>query len=478
MSSGFKKSLIAVSISGLMASSAAFATNGYFAHGYSTKEKGLAGAGVAHSGDTMAAANNPAGMVDVGNRMDVGAALFNPNRSYEVTGGPTPSSGGANCPGGNCPFSIGPENIDSDSTLFLIPHFGYNMMLDDSSSFGVSIYGNGGMNSNYKGGTATFDADGDGGTTANTTHAGTFGGSLVGQGDGVGVNLAQLFFNFSYAKKVSDEHSVGASLIFAYQQFKADGLGIFAPRSASPANLSNNGDDTSTGFGAKLGWQGKVTPELTLGASYQTEIAMSEFDKYAGLFAEQGDFDIPATLSLGAAYAINDKSTLVLDIQQIYYEDVASIANGIQSLLNGQCTAVPPSGPGTGAGCLGASNGAGFGWEDMTVIKIGYEWMMDDMTMRVGLSTTDQPIPGGAASTTPGSPSNTQMIFNILAPAVVETHITFGMTIPMGGDSEMSFAAMYAPSNDVTGGNAFDAAQTIKLEMDQFEVQGTYTMKF
>ena len=42
MSSGFKKSLIALSVSGLLASPAAFATNGYFAHGYSTKEKGLA----------------------------------------------------------------------------------------------------------------------------------------------------------------------------------------------------------------------------------------------------------------------------------------------------------------------------------------------------------------------------------------------------------------------------------------------------
>ena len=63
MSSGFKKSLIALSVSGLLASPAVFATNGYFGHGYSTKEKGLAGAGVAYSQDSLAAATNPAGMV-------------------------------------------------------------------------------------------------------------------------------------------------------------------------------------------------------------------------------------------------------------------------------------------------------------------------------------------------------------------------------------------------------------------------------
>ena len=40
-----------------------WATNGYFTHGSSIAEKGLAGAGVAYSQDTLAAANNPAGMV-------------------------------------------------------------------------------------------------------------------------------------------------------------------------------------------------------------------------------------------------------------------------------------------------------------------------------------------------------------------------------------------------------------------------------
>jgi len=260
---------------------------------------------------------------------------------------------------------------------------------------------------------------------------------------------------------------VGASLIFAYQKFSADGLGSFGAFSTDGSNLSSKGSDTASGFGAKLGWQGKVAPAVTLGASYQTKVAMSEFDDYAGLFAEQGDFDIPATLTLGAAWAIDDKSTLVVDVQTIYYEGVDSISNPIANMIpaNGLCVPNPVTG-GTGAGCLGGANGAGFGWEDMTVIKVGYEWMMGDNTMRVGLSNGDQPIPESEA------------MFNILAPGVMETHLTFGMTMPLGSDTELSFAGMYAPSNDVSGSNPMDPAQTIKIEMDQFEVQGTYTMKF
>ncbi|HEY9052721.1 MAG TPA: outer membrane protein transport protein, partial [Gammaproteobacteria bacterium] len=419
MSSGFKKSLIALSVSGMLASSAAYATNGYFAHGYSTKEKGLAGAGVAYSQDSLASATNPAGLVSVGARMDVGGALFNPNRQYTVTGNPS----------GNPPpvFPFSPGTYESSHDVFFIPHFGYTAKIDDNSVWGIAAYGNGGMNTDYE--NVPY--------TPNPATSGTFAAGAAG------VDLAQLFINATYAKKINDEHSVGASLIFAYQMFKAHGLLAFSSYSSDPANLSDRGDDTSSGFGAKFGWQGKVAPAVTLGASYQTKMSMSEFDKYRGLFAEQGDFDIPATLILGGAWDIDDTSKLLLDVQTIYYSDVNSIANPISNLN-------------PGGNLLGTDNGGGFGWDDMTVIKLGYQWMMDDMTMRVGVSHGNQPIP------------SSEVVFNILAPAVVETHITFGLTMPLSDNTEFSFAAMYAPTGDVSGANSFEVPnqQTVKLEMD------------
>jgi len=422
MSSGIKKSLIALSISGALIAPSAYATNGYFAHGYSTAEKGLAGAGVAYSQDALSSATNPAGLVKVGERLDVGGAIFNPNRQYTVTGSPNPPPA----------FSLQEGTTESAQDYFFIPHIAYNRMLDDTTAVGIAAYGNGGMNTNYKSAGAP---------------AGTF------YGGPTGVNLAQLFINASYAKQLNDEHSVGVSLIFAYQMFKASGLTMFGTSSDDNTKLTNNGDDTSTGFGVKLGWQGDITPDVTLGVSYQSKMAMSEFDDYAGLFAEQGDFDIPATATVGLAWKTSDRSTLVFDIQQIYYSDVAAIANPISNLtVDGQL--------------LGSNNGAGFGWDDMTVMKLGYEWQQNDMTWRVGVSNGDQPIP------------DSEVMFNILAPGVIETQIMGGFTMPISSKSEFSFAAMYAPSNSVTGANAMDPSQTIKLEMDQFEIQGTYTMKF
>ena len=67
----------------------AFATNGYFAHGYGTHNNGMGGSGAALSMNTMAPATNPAALAFLGKRIDVGVAVFKPNRSYTVTGNPS-----------------------------------------------------------------------------------------------------------------------------------------------------------------------------------------------------------------------------------------------------------------------------------------------------------------------------------------------------------------------------------------------------
>jgi long-chain fatty acid transport protein len=455
MSSGIKKSLIALSISGALIAPSAYATNGYFAHGYSTAEKGLAGAGVAHAQDALSSATNPAGLVKVGERLDIGGAIFNPNRQYTAS---DPSGAMTIGTTGFPAFPIAPGTYESSHDYFFIPHIAYNWMLDDTTAFGLAAYGNGGMNTDYE----------------NVPYPYMAGASGTFAAGAAGINLSQLFINASYAKQIDDKNAVGASLIVAYQMFKAHGLGSFGPNpmtgspgfSTDPANLTDNGDDTSYGYGVKLGWQGDVTPDVTLGVSYQSKMSMTEFDDYAGLFAEQGGFDIPATAIIGLAWKTSDKSTLVADIQQIYYSDVASIGNAGISNLFACGAASMTTGDASDPTCLGGSSGAGFAYDDMTVIKLGYEWIQNDMTWRVGVSNGDQPIP------------EQETMLNILAPAVMETHLTFGFTMPIDANSEFSFAGMYAPSVSVEGATQFDNTQTVELEMDQFEIQGTYTMKF
>ena len=312
MITAVKRSLLAIAISGVVASPAVNATNGYFSHGFSTKEKGLAGAGTAYSQDAMAAATNPAGMAFVGERMDVGIQLFSPSpRSYTVTGSPLPPPP---APGSNPAIPFGSAinaapgvEVESDNDLFLIPSFGYNYALSSDSTVGVSVYGNGGMDTEYPASSTPFGA-------------GTFGAGTAG------ISLAQLFVNVSFAKKIDAKNAFGGSVILVGQRFIAEGLEAFSAFSSDPGNLSGNRKSDSFGAGVKVGYQGEVSPGIRIGVSYQSKISMSEFDEYKGLFAEGGDFDIPQTYSIGASFDVGPSGVIVADVQQIDYSGVASIS--------------------------------------------------------------------------------------------------------------------------------------------------------
>jgi long-chain fatty acid transport protein len=413
----------------------AWATNGYFSHGTSVAEKGLAGAGVAYSQDTLSAANNPAGMVWQGGAWDIGAALFSPIRKYSVTGPPNPPPA----------FSLTPGSYDSDNELFVIPQFGYNWALNEKSTIGISVFGNGGMNTEYP--SSQYPSGPlPPGCSPGAFHCGT-----------AGVNLEQLFLSTTYSRKFSDSASWGISGIVAYQRFSATGLNNFSPFSTDSTKLTDNGTDTAVGFGIRLGVQAEVAKDLTLGAAYQPKIDMSEFDDYAGLFAEKGDFDIPSNWTLGLAWHVSNSNVFLFDIQQIDYTDVGAVSNSIKNLQ----TNCP------GAGCLGGTSGGGFGWQDMTIYKLGYEWASSDAwTWRAGYSFTDQPIP------------STEMTFNILAPGVIEQHFTFGFTRSYSNNSDFNFAVMYAPNVKVSGENNFDPSQNIDLEMYQYELAFSYSKHF
>jgi long-chain fatty acid transport protein len=405
----------------LSLSTVALATNGYFAHGYSIKNKALAGAGVALPLDSLAASMNPAGMVFVGTQFDFGLTLFNPNREYTVSGNPS----------GPPYFGLNPGTVESDSDWFIIPALGFNQMLSVKNSLGISVFGNGGMNTDYD--------------------TNTFQGS-----SSTGVDLMQLFVAPTYAVKLHPKHGVGVSPILAYQTFEAKGLEAFEMFSSSPSNLTNNGRDESFGYGVRVGYLGEVLPNLFLGASYQTRIFMEEFDDYKGLFAEQGDFDIPSNWTVGIAYKATPALTFVADVQTIYYSEVDSIANSLSAskLMQGKTP-------------LGSDNGAGFGWDDMTVFKCGLQWQSsEDWTWRGGFSYGEQPIP------------DSEVLFNILAPGVIEYHATLGATKKIGNNHEVDFSVMRGFPNTIKGKNPMDPQQTIKLKMDQWEFSLGYTYKF
>lgn len=394
-----------------MAAFPAHATNGYFLPGFGIRSQGMGGVGIAYGRDSLSTAANPANAVSTGMRGDMGFAVFNPERHATVTQDPSTPS----------PFFGFGANTESDSKYFIMPEMGFTMPLDDKLHIGVAVVGNGGMNTTYP---ENFFATGS-----------------VPKDKKVGVDMMQLLIPISAAYKVNEDHALGASLVLAETRFRAYGLDAFVnfdnfmTISSDPAHLTDQGFDYSYGAGIKLGWVGEFFDDrLAVGLTYASRTYMTKLDKYRGLFAEQGDFDIPENYGIGVAVKPAKNLVIAADVLRINYSKVASVGNpgmgdfiaagmGIPSLTDTSKE-------------LGNDDGMGFGWDDQTVYKLGIQYGVNNrLQVRAGYNYGKTPIP------------DDQVTFNLLAPATVERHYSLGFTYKANENLEVTGTYMHVPSN-------------------------------
>uniref|UniRef100_UPI003217CAC6 OmpP1/FadL family transporter n=1 Tax=uncultured Draconibacterium sp. TaxID=1573823 RepID=UPI003217CAC6 len=407
-------------LAGLFISLQSVATDGYFSTGYGTINKGLAGAGIAFYQGSLIN-GNPAGAAFLGNQYQLGINIFNPNRQYTIAGSGSGMEG---------TFGLMPGTVESESKLFVIPSAGANWMLNEKSALSAALFGNGGMNTDYPkvNGMNTF---------------------YDPSAESTGVNLAQLFGNITYSLKIAENHSIGVSGVLAYQYFEANGLASFGAFSSNASALSGNGKDSGFGYGFKIGYLGQLTDNFAIGGMYQSKVFMSEFDDYSGLFAEQGGFDIPSSWTAGFSWELIEDLTLMGDVKSIMYKDIVSIGNPMSKLMENKP--------------LGSDDGPGFGWEDIMVYKIGVNYAgVDAWEFRGGVSFGDNPV------------QESEVLFNILAPGVIQNQVSLGLSKEVGRSGNQFHVAMnYAFNNSVKGNNPLDppSGQTIEIEMNQFELE-------
>lgn len=361
------KSALTLALAGVGAH--ALATNGTMPHGYGIKAQGMGGASIALPQDAIAAANNPAGMAFVGDRLDAGLVWLKADRGATIGG------------------SYLPANEKQD---YFIPDLGYNRVIDERLSAGVSVIGNG-VGTRY------------------ARPIGPPGNSNAGS------ELMQVVMSPTLSYKLTPGHAFGVSLNVAFQRLKIEGV--------EQTGLANQGFEHSFGYGLALGWTGKITDQLTLGASYVSKTRMGKLDKYRALLAGNGEFDIPAHFGVGIAIVPLAGLTVAVDAMRVNWSDIKSLGNSV-----------------TAPGPFGASNGPGFGWRDQNLWRAGASYAASpDLTLRAGYSHGSEII----------APEDTAL--NYLAPVTPQKHLSAGMSWRVDRNLELSMVYARAPDSSVAG---------------------------
>jgi long-chain fatty acid transport protein len=436
----------------------AHATNGYFLIGFGSKSDSMGGTGVAYNMEGMAAAFNPATMIDSGSEFDLGGEMFNaPRAVYHDSG------------------VLGLTDESAPKEWFFIPSMGGTYKWNEDITLGFAFIG-AGLQTSYDQAVAPkmFNAQLD-------DPAFTASGMA-------GVELIQMQILPSIAYKLDQVNSVGATFVIGAQYFRAQGLQDFGVLNF--ANLDENGGHSgltdegwshSFGAGIRLGWLGKfMDGDLNVGVNYSSRVYMQEFERYTNLFAEHGDFDIPENYAIGIAYKVQPDLTVAFDVQRIMFHDIASVGNvgpnaqDPNDLLS-ECpaddlnTVIDEAAP-----CkTGGDKGLGFGWTNQTVFKLGADWKYNEkINLRGGINYGKAPIP------------EDQVLFNMLAPATTEWHLTLGGSYNFSEDYEFNFHYVHAFLNTIKGPTPFPPngstlqGSNASIAMEQNQIGAGIRIKF
>lgn len=417
----------------------ALATNGMNMEGYGPISTAMGGASQAIDHGTAALAQNPAtlALMREGSRLDVALGLLGPRIHA----------------------SMGPMSARSGGTSYVMPALGYAQRRG-ALVYGFGVFAQGGMGTEYQ--ADSFLAMGS--------------GQPVRSELGVGRVILPL------AYQVTPQLALGATLDFMWagldMRMAASGAQLGQMVTAASGNLatalpglggapwaridfSDSGDFTgqarSSGWAGKLGAVLRVSPEVTLGASYQFESSLRDMKTSAsgasisadGGFADPGritviDFQWPAMIAAGIGWQATPALLVAADVKRIQWSRV----------MRDFRLRFDSAGMGGSVSFALPQN-----WKDQTVTNLGLAYAASPaLTLRAGLNLASNPVP--------------EALVHPLFPATVERHYTFGLGWRITPASELNVSLVLAPTVTVTN------AMGVTVSHRQRNAQLMYTHRF
>ncbi len=356
----------------------------------SIKALGMAQAESGYPQDSLCAAYNPAGIVNVGDRFDIAGYTGHFHGEGKATGNINPPANGTFKAFRRKDFYAGEFGITKGFCL-----------CDYQVAVGFAVYQSAFIHPNYD-----------------------VAIPLLGTGH-LELNYTNYTFTPSVAIKLWDQLALGLGVNIQQVHFRVDGLQRQTIISSDPENLTNNGGDTRYGVGVTLGAQWDILDCLSVGVSWAPRTKVGKLKKYRGFLAEHGSLDVPQIVIGGLAWHITPEATLCFDVEWDNWSAVRTLNNKIQPALDralGVGTGVPDPDY-----FLGEKKGIGFGWKDIIHYRVGLDYKLTcDLTLRVGYGHDDGPIP------------SSQTAANLLTMQVMQDYVTAGFTYSLNECSEIS----------------------------------------
>lgn len=378
----------------LLAPAAAHATNGMRMIGFSPVQDAMGGVGVGATLDAASLLTNPAGMADLGRRLELGGSYFKPSVSYSATGS-MPAMFVAN----------DGASLDSDRGASPIPLLAYVQPVTERLTTGIGVFGVAGMGVDY---------------AMNLYYGPTLTSYMQGR------------FTPAASYRVTDRLSLGvtANLMIAQMEYDV----------ASGAGQAAHDVATSFGAGATLGVKYTPVKRVTLGAAYETRSWFQDFSftvperpnpMQPGTTIPGGTdelaFDQPQSATLGVAVTPVDALLLAVDVQWIDWS--STMGDGLPQYASDPST--------TGAMPFN------MGWSDQWVVKVGGQVMpTTKLALRAGYNYGKMPLDADRA------------FENMAFPAVSEHHVTAGAGYAFSDRLSANVAGVYALNAKIEGANA------------------------
>lgn len=373
-----------VLLSGLT-STMLLATNGDNMIALGAESRAMGGTGVAMDMGTDSVFRNPAWLADIkGTQAMFGATLFMPDVSA--------SNGNASG-----------QSANSKADQSVIPEVSHAGRINENMAYGIGMFGVSGMGVDYR------NEDPMKGLASMRT------------------NFQFLRFVPSIAYK-NENLRVGAGVTMAYGSLAMSAVMPSDPMDPTTAAQRGGGTSDTLAYGAQVGVGYSITPEVTTGLYYQTQVNAT-YDDVMDFNADGVYEDLklsqPAEYGIGFGYT-KDNFKATVDYRKVLW----SSADGYDA----------------------------FDWEDQNIYALGVAYTMDALTLRAGYNHGESPLGDGSfeGATVSGVPFPASSIafFNLMGfPAISEQHITLGLGYELSKNIGFDLAYVYSPEETLSSMN-------------------------